>query len=203
MTPSIGVDVSRETIQALEHYADLTIKWTKRINLIAKSTIDDVWNRHIIDSAQVYQYAPPFSSWVDIGSGGGFPGIVMAIIAQEHAPEATFTLVESDARKCTFLRTVSRELSLNISVQTQRIEEIAPLNADIVSARALGHLTDLLPLAHHHLNTNGTALFMKGRRHAEELLAVSDQWGFELCEYPSITDPSSRILSMKRISRVA
>lgn len=203
MTLPIGVDVSRETTQALEHYGDLTVKWTKRINLIAKSTIEDVWNRHIVDSAQLYQYAPSFTSWVDIGSGGGFPGIVMAIIAKEQAPNATFTLIESDARKCTFLRTVSRELSLNISVQTQRIEEMEPQGADIVSARALGHLSDLLPLAHHHLNADGTALFMKGRRHAEELRVVSDQWGFELGEYPSITDPSSRILSMKRISRVA
>lgn len=203
MTPDIGVDVSRETMGALEHYAELTVKWTQRINLIAKSTVGDVWNRHVIDSAQLYQYAPPFQNWVDIGSGGGFPGIVVAILAREHAPEAKFTLIESDARKSTFLRTVSRELSLDISVITQRIEETEPASADIVSARALGHLSDLLPLAHHHLNSDGTALFMKGRRHANEVQDVSDQWGFELVEYPSITDPDSRILSMKRITRVA
>lgn len=203
MNTDIGVDVSRETMDSLKAFADLTVKWTAKINLIAKSTVPDVWQRHVIDSAQLYQFAPAYTHWVDIGSGGGFPGIVMAIIARELQPESSFTLIESDARKATFLRSAIRELSLNAYVKTQRIEAVDPEGADIVSARALGSMNDLLPLVHRHLNPTGTALLMKGRRYAEELQAITDDWAFELDEYPSITDPSSRILSIKRISRAA
>ena len=122
MIDQIGTSVSRETMERLEYFGELTAKWTVKINLIAKSTIPDIWNRHIIDSAQVFQYAESPQHWVDIGSGGGFPGIVMAILAKEHAPETKFTLIESDARKCTFLRTAARELGLNLYAITQRIE---------------------------------------------------------------------------------
>ena len=203
MNDDIGVDVSRETMARLEAFAEITVKWTTKINLIAKSTVGDVWDRHIIDSAQLYQYAPPFDHWVDIGSGGGYPGIVMAVMAAEKRPDSHFSLIESDLRKATFLRTAIRELSLNAYVIPQRIEAAAQTSADIVSARALGSLNDLMPLVHRHLKPTGTALLMKGRRHAEELDAVSDDWAFDLDAYPSITDPSSRILSIKRISRAA
>lgn len=197
-----GIDVSRETMDRLEGFSELTAKWTKSINLVAKSTVSDIWARHIVDSAQLYKYAPEgYTHWVDIGTGGGFPGIVMAIIAKEKQVNAQFTMIESDARKCTFLRTASRELDLNVYVQTQRIEETTSQNADVVSARALGSLKDILPLAQQHLNTNGTALFMKGRRHADELAEVSADWDFELVQYPSITDAEAAILSFKRITR--
>ena len=203
MIDQIGTSVSRETIERLEHFGELTAKWTVKINLIAKSTIPDIWNRHIIDSAQVFQYAENPQHWVDIGSGGGFPGIVMAILAKEHAPETKFTLIESDARKCTFLRTATRELDLNLYVITQRIENAEPQDADIVSARALGSLTDLLPHIDRHLKTDGTALLMKGQSFAEEVEATSGIWDFDLKAYPSITNPDSRILSLKRITRAA
>lgn len=203
MIPDIGVNVSRETNERLKAFADLTVKWTAKINLIAKSTVPDVWQRHIIDSAQLYQFAPAYDHWVDIGSGGGFPGIVMAVMALELNPDGRFTLIESDVRKATFLRSAIRELSLNAYVKTQRIELAEPEGADVVSARALGSVSELLPLVHRHMKPTGTALLMKGRRYAEELQGVSDDWAFELDEYPSITDPSSRILSIKRISCAA
>jgi 16S rRNA (guanine527-N7)-methyltransferase len=141
--------------------------------------------------------------WVDIGSGGGFPGIVMAILAKEHSPETKFTLIESDVRKCTFLRTAVRELNLNTYVKTQRIEEASAQDADVVSARALGSLIDLLPHMDRHLNKDGTALLMKGQSFADEIAATSGIWDFDLEEYPSITNPDSRILSLKRITRAA
>ncbi len=200
---NIGVSVSRETIERLEAFAELTRKWTIKINLISKSTIPDVWNRHIIDSAQVFQYANQPKNWVDIGSGGGFPGIVLAIMAKELSPETKFTFIESDARKCTFLRTAIREQELNAYVITQRIENTEPQGADVVSARALGSIPDLLPHLERHLIPTGTALLMKGRTYAAELDAVGDDWDFDLAEYPSITDPDSRILSLKRITRAA
>lgn len=203
MIDQIGLDVSRETIDDLQAFAVLTEKWTAKINLIAKSTIPDIWTRHIIDSAQVYQYADAPNHWVDIGSGGGFPGIVMAILSKQYSSATTFTLIESDARKCTFLRTVARELNLNVYVITQRIEETENQIADVVSARALGGMPDLLPLVTHHLKPDGQALLMKGQAFAGELDAVRDNWDFDLVEYPSITNPDSRILSLKRITRAA
>ena len=203
MIEEIGVSVSRETFQHLETFGELTAKWTAKINLIAKSTVPDIWNRHIIDSAQVFQYADNPKHWVDIGSGGGFPGIVTAIIAKELSPDTKFTLIESDARKCTFLRTAIRELGLNAYVVPQRIEKAAPQGADIVSARALASIEDLLPMIEMHLHPEGQALLMKGRTYAEELNAVRGNWDFDLDEYTSITEPDSRILSLKRIARAA
>ena len=203
MTEPLLNNVSRETSEKLHAYANLLHRWTQRINLIAKSTVDDIWNRHILDSAQVFDHAPAFAHWVDIGSGGGLPGIVMAVIASEKQPDAKFTLIESDVRKATFLRTAARELALPVKVIAERIEEAAPQNADVLSARALSGLADLLPLAAKHLSEDGTALFMKGRRYREEIAAAEGDWAFEIAEHPSMTDPEARILSVKRISRAA
>ncbi len=198
-----GVDVSRETFDALEAYAELTAKWTKRINLIAKSTIDDIWHRHIEDSVQIYSLAPTFQRWVDIGSGGGFPAIAIAILARADAPDAEFVLIESDQRKCTFLRTVARELDLAVTVLSSRIEVADPQNADILSARALASLETLLPLAERHMKSTATALFLKGRQYQEELGTLSADWTYEFTDHPSITDPHSRILRFKGISCAA
>lgn len=196
-------DVSRETLDKLENYSSLVVHWTTRINLIAKSTIDEVWDRHILDSAQLFAHAPEFKTWVDIGSGGGFPGIVMAILAHETQPAAKFTLIESDQRKAAFLRTAVRELDLPVTVAAARIENVEPQSADVLSARALSSLAELMPLAHRHLSPDGTALFMKGRRYKEEIAALSGDWAYEMSEHPSMTDHEARILSFKRISRAA
>lgn len=198
-----GVDVSRETLETLQAFAEMAVKWTARINLISKSTIQDVWNRHVVDSAQLYPLAPSFRSWVDVGSGGGFPGIVIAIIAAEKAPDAALTLIESDIRKATFLRSAVREFKLSATIETSRVESVPPLGADILSARALASLADLLPLAQLHLTKDGIALLPKGRTYAEEIAEVSADWTYEFTDHPSITDPQSRILKVKRISRAA
>ena len=198
-----GVDVSRETLNRLQAFADLTVKWTARINLISKSTVHDVWTRHVVDSAQLYPLAPKFEKWVDVGSGGGFPGIVIAIIAQEKNPDAEFTLIESDARKATFLRTATRELGLAANIETARAETVRPQKADVMSARALASLADLLPFAERHLSATGIGLFPKGRRYKDEISAVAADCIYEFTEHPSITDPQSRILKVKRIPRAA
>jgi len=200
---NIGIDVSRETIKRLTCFLDLTLKWTKKINLIASSTHQTAWERHIVDSAQIFQYAPPFGKWTDIGSGGGFPGIVTAIIAAEHNTDARFSLIESDLRKCTFLRTAIREMHLNATVIPSRIETAPPQDADVVSARALADVAHLLPFANRHLRSDGTAVFMKGRSHAEEISAAKANWRFDLRSYPSITDPTSRIILLKDIISAA
>ncbi|MFC6758343.1 16S rRNA (guanine(527)-N(7))-methyltransferase RsmG [Sulfitobacter porphyrae] len=120
MTSLDGLNVSRETTVLLTQFSELVERWTVRINLISKASVDGIWERHVADSAQLFELAPEFEHWVDLGSGGGFPGIVIAIIAKEARPEARITLVESDLRKATFLRTAIRELGLNAKVIAER-----------------------------------------------------------------------------------
>lgn len=197
------MNVSRETIADLEGFAALTTKWNAKINLVARGTINDLWNRHIVDSAQLYRFAPEsYEKWVDIGSGGGFPGIVMAIIGKAKCPNAEFCMIESDQRKAAFLRTVARELQLPVNVIAKRIEDASPQKADVVSARALASLSGLIPHAVRHLSPHGTALFHKGRQAASEIADAQKNWSFDLEEYPSITDPEARILAIQRITPI-
>ncbi len=155
--------VSRETMARLDAYAGLLEKWTPAINLVSKASLRDLWTRHFLDSAQILGLAKTrIGRWVDLGAGGGFPGMVCAIMAAECAPDLRFTFVESDSRKATFLRTVSRETSVPVEIIDERIENIAPLKADVLSARALAPLKVLLEHAERHLAANGQALFPKG-----------------------------------------
>ena len=198
-----GVSVSRETMTDLESFSSLVTKWTPKINLIARGSVDQIWGRHIEDSVQLYKYAPKnYEKWVDIGSGGGFPGIVMSILAKADQPSAEFTLIESDQRKATFLRTAARELNLSVKVIAERIEAAEPQGADVVSARALTSLSGLLGLASRHLQPGGTALFHKGRQAQQEVAEAQKNWSFDLEEYHSITDPDARILAIRRIEKL-
>ncbi|MGH1355153.1 MAG: 16S rRNA (guanine(527)-N(7))-methyltransferase RsmG [Thalassovita sp.] len=196
-------DVSRETMDRLEVYADLLKKWNPKINLVSKATLADLWTRHIVDSAQIYTLAPKnFTHWSDLGSGGGFPGLVCAIIAAERNPTANFTLIESDARKSVFLRTVARETGIKVNVFTDRIERAIPLNADILSARALADLTMLLSFADLHLQESGIALFPKGVNWQKEVEEARKAWFFEYEAITSETESGSIILRIGDISRV-
>jgi len=195
------MDVSRETMERLSTFSDLVTKWTQRINLISSASTADIWTRHIVDSAQLFPLAGPFRHWLDVGSGGGFPGIVIAILAAEKSPVSKVTLVESDQRKATFLRTASREIGLAANVLTDRIESIPSLDADVFSARALGSLDSLLGHAHLHLTPGGIALLPKGRNANAEIAAAQANWAFELARCPSITDPEAAILRIKGIAR--
>lgn len=200
--PVGGVDVSRETFTDLQYFAKLVEKWTPKINLVARGSIDSLWDRHIADSVQIWRHAPKsFEKWVDIGSGGGFPGIVVAILGKTQSPEATFTLIESDQRKATFLRTASRELGLAVTVISERIEDAPPQSADIVSARALAPLSGLLDLVDRHLKLDGCALLHKGKQARQEVAEARESWSFLLEEHPSFTDPDARLLAIQRISR--
>jgi 16S rRNA (guanine527-N7)-methyltransferase len=203
VTGALPLDVSRETLEKLEHYAALLKKWNPRINLVAKSTLDDLWTRHIVDSAQLNQMAPhPVRHWVDLGSGGGFPGLVIAIMALETGSPTNVTLVESDARKSAFLRTVIRETGAKASVITDRVEEIAPLFADVISARALADLPTLLGFVERHLAPSGVALFLKGQAWEKELSAAQEAWKFDHQVAKSITEEGPVILRISGVSRV-
>jgi len=199
-----GLSVSRETFEALEAFVALVQRWNPAINLVSKSALKDLWDRHILDSAQLYSYCPAEARrWVDIGSGGGFPGLVVALLAREALPELRVTLVESDQRKATFLRQAAQALGLTVTVLSKRIESIPPLEADVVSARALAPLVELLGFAHPHIRHGGVALFPKGARHAEELSEARKNWRFDLSLHPSLSESAAAILEIRNINRAS
>ena len=202
MTEENDINVSRETFELLKQFEALILKWTVKINLISKSTIPDIWNRHIIDSLQIFQHAPSdFRTWLDLGSGGGLPGIVMAIQARERNPAAMVTLVESDQRKAAFLRTAIRELDLNAQVMSTRIEALPPQKADVLSARALSEMKDLLVYCDRHLDAKGCALFQKGENWRKEHEAAQSEWSYQIETIKSETNPSAAVLKVKDIKQ--
>jgi len=196
------LDVSRETIERLQVFERLVQKWNPKINLVSRSSLAEIWTRHIIDSIQVFRCAASPSTWVDLGSGGGFPGIVVGILANDENPETRVSLIESDQRKCAFLRAAVRETGINCKVLSERIEQAPPQNADVLSARALASLTDLLPFCDRHLAKDGIALFSKGVTWKSEVEEARQKWRFDVEPIASLTEPGAVILKIKGASRV-
>ncbi|MEE9455482.1 MAG: 16S rRNA (guanine(527)-N(7))-methyltransferase RsmG [Paracoccaceae bacterium] len=195
-------NVSRETMDRLSVYHGLLLKWNAHINLVSNSTLDSAWLRHFADSAQIWWLAPKRAQvWLDMGSGAGFPGLVIAAIAKEVMPGLQMILIESDRRKSTFLRTVAREMDVNVQVLTQRIEEIPALNADIISARALAPIPQLLEFAGKHRKPEGICIFHKGKNADSELTATTSSWHISLKTFPSVTDSSAVILRIGEFRR--
>jgi 16S rRNA (guanine527-N7)-methyltransferase len=197
-----GLNVSRETFERLELFAELLIKWNSRINLVSRSSLAELWTRHIIDSVQVFNCAGPTALWADLGSGGGFPGLVVAILAKEQHVDCKVVLIESDQRKAAFLRTVTREVGLDCQTISQRIEVAPPQNANIVSARALAELSVLLQYSERHLAKGGIALFPKGVTWQKELTSAQLQWRFDVDVIESQTMSGAAILKIEGATRV-
>ncbi|MEL6598024.1 MAG: 16S rRNA (guanine(527)-N(7))-methyltransferase RsmG [Pseudomonadota bacterium] len=207
MTPErisdlVGADVSRETIDRLEVYRLALLKWSKSINLVSRASLDAAQFRHFDDSLQVLAAAPEAETWVDLGSGGGFPGLVVGIVAAEIRPHTRMTLIESDQRKAEFLRHVSRETKVDVRVLSQRIEEAPPQHVQIVSARALADLDTLLGYAVRHLADSGTCLFLKGARATAEIIDSQKRWSYDVEQIPSRTDPEGVLLKIEGVQRV-
>ncbi|MFD2741249.1 16S rRNA (guanine(527)-N(7))-methyltransferase RsmG [Sulfitobacter aestuarii] len=202
MTNIFGSNVSRETSEKLLAFGELVRKWTSKVNLISKASVPELMDRHIRDSMQLFYHAPSGGHWADIGSGGGFPGIVIAILSTESEPERRMTLVESDQKKSAFLRTAIRELGLSANVITARIEEIEPLKVDILSARALAGLDSLLEFTERHLAQDGVALFLKGERWREEHMKAQLRWHYDLEVVKSETNDAAAVLKIKELVRV-
>ncbi len=197
-----AVDVSRETLDRLERYAGLLATWNPRINLVSKSTLGEAWTRHFSDSAQIFDALPDDAGTVaDFGSGAGFPGLVVAILAAEKRPGLKVVLVESDQRKAVFLRTVAQEVGVAVDVRAARIEEVSPLAADVVMARALAPLTMLLGFAERHLAQGGTALFLKGASWRDEVAKSLAHWRFRCEDIPSKTAADAVVLKLGDIQR--
>ena len=199
-----GVDgVSDATREKLEALNRLLHKWNPAINLVARSTLPDAWTRHIADSAQIFAFLPPGAkTWLDLGSGGGFPGLVVAILAQDHAPDLRVELVESDQRKCVFLQTVGQSLGLPITVTRSRIEALTPRGADVVSARALARLDQLCKYALPHLGPGGIGLFLKGALVEDELVEARKHFSFDAQVVRSPVDGHSVVVRIADLAHV-
>ena len=191
-------NVSRETLERLTEYVALLEKWNRRINLIAPTTTEEIWSRHIADALQLKPLGKEVQSWADLGSGGGLPGLVVAIQALESGGPPLI-LVESDQRKATFLRQVILQLGLDATVETDRIESLRPLNVQVISARALAPLPKLLGYVARHLGTEGRALLPKGRKWEFELSEAQQRWTFDHKVWQSQTDPEAVILEITNL----
>lgn len=205
-------DVSRETVERFEIYADLLVRWQKTINLVAPKTLDDVWHRHFADSAQLWSFIPSNAkSLVDVGSGGGFPGLVLAILAIEKRSlnaelgPLHVTLVESDTRKAAFLRDVARQTSIAVDIMSTRIESITKsgnvVSTDVITSRALAPLSRLFDLVVPLFEPETVALFPKGRNVGQEVEVARSAWTFDFQLEPSITEVDARIAVIHHLKR--
>jgi 16S rRNA (guanine(527)-N(7))-methyltransferase RsmG len=198
--PAEVFDVPRETEARLQEYLALLIRWNARINLVAGDNADALWQRHVLDSVQLAPLLPAADGpLVDLGSGAGFPGLVLALISERETH-----LVEADRRKCAFLQEAARILALpRVIIHPARIEATALPPAAVVTARALAPLPDLLRHAHRILAPDGVALFPKGRSVEQELTAAAAGWTMYTERFRSRTEPASTILRLSEITPVS
>lgn len=189
--------VSGPTLARLETMAALLVKWQARINLIGRGTLADIWRRHMLDSAQLAPLLPPAArTVVDLGSGAGFPGLVLAILGVPGVH-----LIESDGRKCAFLQEAARATETAVTIHHLRAEAVPALVADAVTARALAPLSQLLDLAEKFLAPHTICVFPKGRTVEEELTEGQKNWMMAVTRIDSVTDSDATILKLEDISR--
>ncbi len=195
--------VSRETLARLDRFTRLLLQWQKTTNLIGAATIPHLWTRHIADSLQLLALAPSARVWLDLGSGGGFPGLVIACaLAGERG--ATVHLIESNAKKAAFLREAVRELDLRAVVHGERIEHFSlPVGAhvDVITARAVAPLSVLFGYVALLLKTGAQALLLKGQDVEAELTEAAKYWTIKADLIPSKTSPEGRIVVLRGLSR--
>lgn len=190
-----ALGVSRETRARLEAYAACLIAWQDKMNLVGQSTMQDLWRRHMLDSAQLLRFVPKdCRRLIDLGSGAGFPGMVLAILGVEGVE-----LVESDRKKASFLQAAAAASGTQVVIHPVRAEDLPVAHADVVTARALAPLERLVPLAARLLGEDGIAIFPKGRSVDDELKAVAQRWHLWYTRHTSLTDPQGTILVIDRL----
>ncbi|MDE0808578.1 MAG: 16S rRNA (guanine(527)-N(7))-methyltransferase RsmG [Alphaproteobacteria bacterium] len=190
-----ALSVSRETLDRLIIYSILLAKWQRAINLVSPKSLRDCWRRHFLDSGQLQSLIPSNSnSLLDIGSGAGFPGMVLAILGVRNV-----VLVESDHRKCMFLREVSRETSTAVTIINDRIEKVSPEQYDVVTSRACASLDVLLNYARPYVGEASVCLFPKGRTVDEELTTAKKRWNMRYKLVKSASDSAAKIVRLEGI----
>ncbi|AIL13588.1 hypothetical protein IM40_09015 [Candidatus Paracaedimonas acanthamoebae] len=194
---SQGQNVSRETFLALGGYHEELIKWQKAINLISKSTLGEIEERHFLDSAQLLKFVPPSAqSIVDVGSGAGFPGLILSLL--QHIP---VILIESDQRKATFLNHVILKTKSTAKVICDRVETLEGLKVDLITARGFAPLERLFELTMPLFTSSTTFLLLKGKSHLDEISEAQKEWDFKVNVHSSITDCQGKILEVKEVSK--
>lgn len=189
--------VSRETLGWLKRYRESLLRWQTAVNLVGPATLQDVWRRHFLDSAQLWAYLPSAAARiVDLGSGAGFPGLVLAILGAGDVH-----LIESNRRKAAFLREVARRTDTVVTIHGARIDSVPPLGADVVTARGCAPLDRLLDLAVPHLADHGFCVFLKGRGVDAELTEAKKRWNMRIGRFPSCSERSGVVLKLEAISR--
>ncbi len=189
--------ISRPALARLQAYADLLVEWRRAVSLVGRRSLADLWRRHMLDSAQLLALAPGARTWVDLGSGAGFPGLVLAVLG---APEVH--LIESDGRKCAFLREAARVTGTAVEIHHARIEALEPWPADVVVARACAPLPRLLAYAQPFLTVGSECLFLKGQDIDKELTIATKYWIMAYECLPSVSDPAGRILRVTKLNHV-
>ena len=188
--------VSRETLARLKAYADILADWNARHNLVAKSTLPDLWQRHMWDSAQLTALVPPEArTLADLGSGAGFPGLVLAAMQ----PELQVTLHEATTKKCMFLTAAAERMGLHVTVENARMEDRPQKPFDVVTARACAPLPLLLDYAYRFTGPNSVCLFLKGQNVGSELTEAHKYWNMKASQVPSQTDPSGAIVTVREL----
>ncbi|MGU3574024.1 16S rRNA (guanine(527)-N(7))-methyltransferase RsmG [Brucellaceae bacterium C25G] len=205
---TVSPTVSRETADRLLAFQKLFIKWNTSINLASPSTIAELWQRHIMDSAQLYELVlsrkNDTKNWLDIGSGGGFPGIVLGCMMKENAG-SQIILVESVVKKAAFLRTATGNLDIPVEVYAERIEMLWDVisTPDVITARALASLNKLFSLTEPWMRKGAVAFFQKGRDYQREIDETLDEWDYDLIKHISVVDDNSVILEIRNLSKKA
>ena len=195
-----SLNVSRETLSGFYEYKSLLYKWNEKINLVSKHTLIDIWERHFLDSGQIILNVEASGKrWVDVGSGAGFPGLVVALLLRDRKVDCDLVLVEKHPKKVFFLKEVIRKLNLSVEVVNDNIYTLEPLNADILTARAFSDLNNLIEIAFRHRKKEGICLFLKGENYRIELDKTLNYWFFDYDIVDSLSSSSGKIIRVKKI----
>ena len=195
-----SLNVSRETLNGFYEYETLLSKWNEKINLVSKNTLVDIWERHFLDSGQIIKHVEASGKrWVDVGSGAGFPGLVVALLLRDRKIDCDLVLVEKNPKKGFFLNEVIRKLNLSVEVVNDNIDILEPLNADILTARAFSELNNLIEIAFRHRKKEGICLFLKGENYRIELDKTLNYWFFDYDIVDSLSSSSGKIIRVKKI----
>ena len=195
-----SLNVSRETINSLSEYEALLCKWNRKINLVSPNTLADLWVRHFLDCGQIINHVDASGKkWVDVGTGAGFPGLVVAVLLRDRKIDCDIILVEKNTKKVFFLNEVIRKLNLNVKVVNNNIDTIEPLNADILTARAFSELKNLIGLSTRHRKERGVSLFLKGENYRLELDKTLNYWFFDYDVFDSLSNSAGKIIRVKKI----
>ena len=193
-------DVSRETFDRLKLCQQELNEWQKKFNLVSNNSLEDSWNRHFLDSAQLFPLIPQNANTLaDLGSGAGFPGMIIALMAMEKTPYLKVTLIESITKKTLYLKNLAEKTSCSVEILNQRVEQLKGRKFDVITARAMTALADLLKYANPLMKKNTVCIFPKGKSYLSEIEQAQKLWNFDYEVVPSQTNEESVILLIRHI----